>query len=134
MRGIVIVIDRRGLGRIAMQRMDAARIVILRRGWRRLLPDGALNPGGRTRRGSLVGLRRRLIALGLIVIGLIVIGLIAIVRRAASDRLRMRLQRQVGPSDGAKRIGLTDQARELRERIAVGFGGRVRSAAAIVVV
>jgi hypothetical protein len=46
----------------------------------------------------------------------------------------MRLQRQVGPSDTGERIGLTNQTREFRKRIAFGFGGCVRSAAAIIVV
>jgi len=46
----------------------------------------------------------------------------------------MRLQRQIGPSHAAERIGLTDQAREFCQRIAITLGRRVLISAVIGVI
>src|ERR1700686_1503928 len=46
----------------------------------------------------------------------------------------MRLYSLIGPTHAAKRIGLTDQARELSQRIALALGWRALVTAAVMVV
>src|SRR5277367_1236241 len=90
------------LGRIAMQRVHRARLIILlalRLVVNRLfdfLAVGALHPWRRARRWAVIRRCRRPMLLG------------------SASRLDLR----VGAARGAKRVGLADQPRELRQGIA----------------
>src|SRR5579863_4171654 len=109
-------------GRVAMQRMHRARIVLLWRRRRRcFLTRHALHPGWRSRRRLFLSLRRKLI--------------IVLVCRVASWP-RVRLQRQIGSlhTAGAERIGLTDQTSEFGKRIALHLLGSLRSVVPVIVV
>src|SRR3569832_482756 len=131
MLGMIIRLSRRLRGRVAVQRMHVARIILLARiglvgrivvlrRRRRLLSDGgALHPGRRRRRRSLIGL------------GL----LITVVARLRIGRFCWWLFWQVGATHrlAAERIGLSDQASKLSQRIAFGVVGCSRLPVAIVV-
>ena len=106
-----------------MQWMNRAGI-ILSRLRRRLLSGGALHPRRRPGREAVIGFCLLVSMILILFIGRIVgIGL----------SRPLRLKRQIGSPHRAEGIGLTDQARKLRERIAFGLGGRARAAAAIAV-
>src|SRR5579872_3768155 len=109
-------------GRVAVQRMHRARIVLLwrRRRWR-VLAHRALHPGWWSRRRLFFRLRRKLI--------------IVLVCGAASWP-RVRLQLQIGSlhTAGAERIGLTDQTSEFGKRIALDLLGSMRSVVPVIVV
>jgi hypothetical protein len=95
-----------------MQRMHCTRVilwVILLRGFP---PDSALHPRRRARGKAIIRSWR----------------LVLIARVGA------RLYLLVGPTHAAKRIGLTDQARELGQRIALALGWRALVIAAIIVI
>src|ERR1700737_1144053 len=103
------------LARITVQRMDCTRVIlwVIFLLWA-LLPGSALHPRRRASGGAVVICRRR---------GLVLIA-----------PARTRLYRLIGPSHAAERIGLTDQPRQLSQRIALAPCRRVLVTAAIIVV
>src|SRR6266404_9859539 len=105
---------RRGmLGRVTLQRMDCARVIL-----RVIFLLWALEPGSALHPWRRAGGRAVICHRGLVLIA----------------RTRAQLCRLIGPSHAAERIGLTDQPRQLSQRIALAPCRRVLVTAAIIVV
>src|SRR3984957_9765660 len=125
MRRIVVFrFGRRMRCGVTLQWMDSARIVVLRRWWRRsLLPHRALHPGWRRRRFFRFGIR-------------IAVVVIVVVGRRRLGRPCPGGARQIGPAfpgPAAERIVLANQTRQLGKGIAFGIVGRSRPPVAIVI-
>ncbi len=107
-RRMVFRFGRRLRRGVAEQRMHRARIILLRR----FLPAGALHPRRRARSDAVI-VDREFVLIGL---------------------GGARLHGLIGPAHAGERIGLTDQPRELSQRIALDPRRRMLFTAAIVVI
>jgi hypothetical protein len=102
-------------GGVTVQRMHSTRIILL---WR-FLPRHALHPG-RWTGGNTIVVRRCIIWYWR-----------RFVRIACSAA---RLYRLIGAAHGGERIGLPDQARKLRQRVALALCGRMQIIIAAMIV
>src|SRR5450631_2051666 len=109
------------LARVVLAGVILARVILLRRGG---LPRRALHPGRRTG-GNAVLIRHRILFRYR---GFILIVHVLIVSAATW------LYRLVGAAHAGERIGLPDQARKLRQRVALTLCGRTQITAAMIVI